>query len=41
MTFDAMNGKSNIWDNIQEEIEDYNCICSGISPLGRRSLDAE
>ena len=41
LTYDVMNSRPNIWEEIKEEIEDYNCVCSGISPPGRRSPEAE
>ena len=41
LTMDVMNSRPNIWEEIEEEIGDYNCICSGISPPGRRSPESE
>ena len=41
LTYDIMSSRPNIWEEIQEEIEDYNCICSRISPPNRRSPEAE
>ena len=41
LTYDTMNSTPNIWEEVKEEIGDYNCICSGISPPGRRSPESE
>ena len=41
MTFDAMNSNTHLWERLnEEEIEDFNCICTRIYP-SRRSEDAE